>query len=266
MSTSARKALATLRKVARHFADESFIRKDALASRFNPEDHPRYPKGHPLGGQFIKAEHNAIALSVPSSREIYGRKTTTLLELSAIAADTTGKLTENEVSRLHLVRNGFDSFEDFLESPHELEEESYQDPMLYAGKRVIMTISDEGDVIWTIDGSARAIKSGTKPSEELIGMQSIFSEYLKSPASKRLLFNTPLYDTKEQFEMRVKHYERNGFISVKNFKNLPERLRKSDVMFLDNRFMPQTFIPLPANPRIAVRGKEVIDNTDDFEW
>lgn len=214
----------------------------------------------------MKAETGGIALVVPNTREIYGRKSTTLLELSAIAADDSGKLTENECDRLHLVRNGFDSFEDFLESPHSTDEDSYMDPMIYAGKRVLMTVDDEGEVVFTIDGSHSRTETGSvKPSEELIGMQSIFKEYLRSPVSKRLLTNTPLYDTKEKFETRTKHYKSNGFISLADQKQLPSRLRKDDLMFLDNRFKPQTFLPLPSHPRVAVRGKEVIDNVDDFE-
>lgn len=250
---SARSALATLKKVA--------------AGKFNEAVHPRYPSGHPLGGQFMKGndiEDRPIPLIIPPYLGIPGRQTTTLLELSAIAADSSGQLTEDEVNRLHCVRNGFDSFEDFLEAPHSTDEDAYQDPFLYLGKRVAMTMSDEGEIVFTIDGSARA-EGGTKPSEELIGMQSVFTEYLKSPASKRLLFNTPLYDTKERFDMRVKHYQKNGFISISDQKHLPARIR-TKIMFLDNRFKPQTFLPLPTLLRVAVRGKEVIDNIDDFEW
>ena len=84
-----------------------------LAGKFNEAAHPRYLSGHPLGGQFMKSD-DKIPLSLPNGRSILGRQTTTLLELSAIAAMDTGNLSEDEVERLHLVRNRFDSFEDFL--------------------------------------------------------------------------------------------------------------------------------------------------------
>lgn len=222
-----------------------------LAAKFNEAAHPRYPKGHPLGGQFMRTD-DQIPLQLPNGRSIPGRQTTTLLELSAIAADETGNLSEDEVKRLHVVRNGFDSFESCLNSPIN------KDTILYAGERVVLSVISSRDVRFTVDDKY-IVKTDSdakpKPSEELIGMQSIFDRLLVSKAGDAVFSNSPANESKSRHEMRIKHYVKSGFIPT------PSR----NVYVLDNRKNQADFVECLNHPELLVRGNETKPNPYHFD-
>lgn len=245
---TARNKLKTLHKLA--------------ASKFNEAAHPRYPQGHPLGGQFMKSD-DEIPLSLPNGRSIPGRQTTTLLELSAIAASETGNLSEDEVKRLHLVRNGCDSFEDFLNKPYKLNtDDLMEDNVLYAGSRVEMAVSTLGEVVFSVDNSLSVPKGReitNKPSEELIGMQSIFSQFLQSKAGNRVLANHPTLDTIERQQMRFKHYEKAGFMTV-------EDGALGNFMAMDNRTNPKKFAQIDTHEDYLIKGKKVKANPNPIYY
>lgn len=244
-----------------------------LAARFNEASHPRYPKGHPMGGKFMKSD-DEIPLQLPIERQMPGRKTTTLLELSAIAADDTGNLSEDELERLCTVRNGTNSYEEFLATPADKLFDPQEIPVpriLYAGKRVQMTLSNSGNVAFSVDSSYHVreqeeespeeqemlaemgfeYKKPRKPSEELAGMESIFSRFLSSPSADQVLSNTPANESTERHNMRVKHYTKAGFMTVQRYGD------RVDFMAMDNRSNQTDFAPVPGRENIFIRGKEI---------
>lgn len=254
MVTSARSKLNALKKVA--------------SQKFNSDAHPRYPAGHPLGGQFMPKNGGTspIPLSVPSNRTIMGNKTTSLLELSAIGVDESGTLNASQLDRLHAIRNGKNSFEDFLASPPDIRDDS----VLFAGERVQMSVTDSGSVGFSVDDQVTLMTKASarnKPSRELAEMQQVFGDYLKAPASDRVLSCNPIFDTKERFEARVKHYKKNGFVNVSELSREDNSDSNDDLMFLDNRRNPDTFIPIPDCPGISVRGTYYkFDADKTLEW
>lgn len=240
--------------------------KKLAASKFSESAHPRYPKGHPMGGKFMPKSVAAVDISAPIPIKMQGgadgvkkgRKTTTLLELSAIGADETGELYSNELTRLISVRNGFDSFEDFLQASPTGEPQ-----LLFVGARVRMLAASSGSIVFTVDRSSSVQLGHTsiKPSRELIEMQQIFDTYLKSKAGNRMLSCNPVLDTSERFNTRIKHYAKNGFVSAGDLPGLPINevplLNLENPMFLDNRKNPQTFVEIKDyidSPTAEARG------------
>lgn len=182
--TSARSRLNALRKAA--------AQKHGAAA-FDSALHPRYPKGDSRGGQFApkSLEYEPISIRTEFIENVLGRKTTTLLELSAIGADSTGQLTDDEIDRLNVVRNDKNSFEEFLASPPPIHSYLSNESFLFAGSRVKMMVSGMGSVSFSVDDSYENYEDygttleGKTPSQELLGMQQIFKEYLNSRAGLR---------------------------------------------------------------------------------
>lgn len=248
---SARKKLNILRKVA--------------AARFDESKHLRHPAGSNKGGQFMSKEESA---SIPVQSEIapLGRPSTTLLELSAIGADASGKLSTEQITKLNLIRNGRDSFEEFLDSAPESVDKF---ATLFAGERVNMGMSTRGAVYFMVDESTSnyddLLGDSPKPSKELAEMAQIFTEFLSRPVGKRYLSCEPTYDTFERFAARVKHYQKNGFVGIPQLIGFDDFEEDEFPMFLDNRHNPKTFIPAGYYDQIQVKGRlwRYSDESDD---
>lgn len=156
--------------------------------------------------------------------ELMGRKSTTIGELAAIgirkkdAGDT--ELGDKELMRINLIRNGYDSYEAFLNSdPREHED---KDLAIFSGERVGMNVVDNGSVEFGIDGKIDSHKVGKdrpKPTAELIQMARSWENYANSPAGSRILRNTPHDEGTEnsKFESRKKAYEGFGFKARKEY-------------------------------------------------
>lgn len=269
---SARKKLNILRKLA--------------AAKFNEAEHPRYPKGDLRGGQFVAKAERATKHPGCSSRDCsrdestksirlkyhpnieppLGRKTTTLLELSAIGADSSGHLTYTELCRLDLIRNRKRSFEEFLKSPPDLRDMAF----LFYGNRVKMTVTGGGSVAFSVDHGFTVddrMERKVKPSQELIEMEQIFQEYLKSRAGQRVLSCVPILDDKDRFNMRVKHYKKSGFITLWEIPEIKQHMDRygsitaAYPMVFDNRPNPDSFIHVIDYPDVMVKG-----NLWKFDW
>lgn len=158
--------------------------------------------------------NNGVKPQVPKNKKILGNPELTKDELkfANLKPDDQGvvKLTAKQVDRINLIRNGHDSFEDMLNAPPDHK----QDVVLYAGERVKMTITKDGDVGFTVDDSydANDAKGGV-PSQELRDMTRAWLKYAKSPASDRVFWNVPWSETEgeNRQQSRTDMYRKYGF-------------------------------------------------------
>lgn len=204
----------------------------------------------------IPKKEPPIEILVPRQRTIIGDRNTSKDELKSIGIlehnSNYVRLSSEQLDHLHLVRNGFDNLQEFLNAPPKLDDNNTLG--IYAGDRVKMLISYGGSVCFNVDGTynANEVKSN-KPSQELREMTRAWLRYLKSKASDRVLFNNP-YDELSDFnrsyhkpgmknmhESRIKMYRKYGF-SEPVLDSI-----KMKVMVLDNR--KDKTQPLPNSTR-----------------
>lgn len=147
------------------------------------------------------------------------------LKLAGIA--DANNLTKADLDRINRLRNGSDSYEDFLGSPPDFDGKNEtndiggkkfktdyvtNDVVIYHSDRVVLLVMNDGAVDFKVDGKMDASQRSTTdiPSSDLREMARAWNSFIDSPAGKRKMWTTPVYGD-GRGDTRTKLYKKRGF-------------------------------------------------------